>query len=139
MDNKILTFVDASILIYAAVKPSAQTFARRMRALQVLNDPGREFVASEFLRLEVLPMARYFSKQREVNFYDTYFESIRLWAPDKDLLSPAYETASKHGLGAMDALHISAAAYFSAEFVSAEKLTKPIYRAYANISSIYED
>jgi hypothetical protein len=60
MANKILTFVDASVLIYGARKPSAATFARRLRALQVLGDPDREFLGSEFLRLEVLPIPLYY-------------------------------------------------------------------------------
>ncbi len=38
---------------------------------------------------------------------------------------------------ALDALHLAAADNFSAEFVSAERPTKPIYRAYSNITSIY--
>lgn len=60
MANKILTYVNASVLIYAATKPTAATFARRLRALQVLSDPDREFVASEYLRLEVLPIPKLF-------------------------------------------------------------------------------
>lgn len=137
MANKILTFPDASVLIYAAVKPTAQTFARRMRALQLFNDPDREFVASEFLRLEVLPIAKFFGKKREVQFYETFFAGVAQWADDAALIAPALALASQHGLGAIDALHICAADQFGAEFVSAEKPTKPIYRAYSNISSIY--
>lgn len=76
MANKTLTFVDASVLIYAAVKPTAETFARRMRALQVLYDSSREFVASQFLRLEVLPIAKFFFRQREVRFYETFFKAL---------------------------------------------------------------
>lgn len=133
MANKILTFVDASVLIYSAVKPSAQTFARRMRALQVLNDPNREFVASEFLRLEVMPMVKFFDRKRETKFYETFFNGVRHWAPDNELILPAVDLASTYGLGALDALHVCAATYFDAEFVSAESLTKPIYRAYSNI------
>ena len=137
MADKILTFVDASVLIYAAVKPTGQTVARRMRALQVFNDPDREFVASEFLRLEVLPIAKFFSKKREVKFYETFFGAVAKWADDAALIAPALSLASQHGLGALDALHIAAADQFGAEFVSAEKPTKPVYRAYLNISSIY--
>ena len=43
MANKTLTFVYAAVLIYAATKPTADTVARRMRALQVLGDPEREY------------------------------------------------------------------------------------------------
>jgi len=137
MVNKILTFPDASVLIYAATKPTSQTVARRMRALQVFNDPDREFVASEFLRLEVLPIAKFFGKKREIQFYETFFANVSRWADDTALIAPALVLASRHGLGALDALHICAADQFGAEFVSAEKPTKPIYRAFSNISSIY--
>lgn len=108
-----------------------------MRALQLFNDPDREFVASEFLRLEVLPIASFFSKKREIQFCETFFAGVLHWADDAALIAPALALASQHGLGALDALHICAADQFGAEFVSAEKPTKPIYRAYSNISSIY--
>jgi hypothetical protein len=105
--------------------------------LQVLSDPDREFVASEYLRLEVLPIANYFKKQREADFYERFFDSVTQWADAATLIAPAYLIACQYGLGALDALHLAAANNFSAEFVSAEKTTKPIYRAYSNITSIY--
>lgn len=131
------TYVDASVLIYAATKPTAATFQRRLRALQVLGDPGREFVASEYLRLEVLPIAAYFNKSREVAFYERFFDGVTSWADAAALLAPAHSIARQYGLGALDALHLAAAAGFGAEFVSAERPTKPIYRASADITSIY--
>lgn len=137
MANKVLTYVDASVLIYAAAKPSAATFARRLRALQVLGDPDREFVASEYLRLEVLPIASYFNKQRETSFYEKFFDGVTQWADAATLIAPAYSIAIQYGLGALDALHLAAANNFNAEFVSAERITKPIYRASSNITSIY--
>lgn len=137
--TKILTYVDSSILIQAVARSTAGTFARRMRALQILNDPDRSFVSSSFLKLEVLPKARWFNKKREIEFYEKFFRGVENWAPDADLISPALDLATEYGLGALDALHIIAAKHFEAEFVSAERPTKPIYRAYANISSIYED
>ena len=137
MANKILTFTDASVLIYAARKPTAATFARRLRALQVLGDPDREFLSSEFLRLEVLPIPLYYHKTREIAFYQKFFASIVLWADSASLITAAYALASQFGLGALDSLHVAAAAASGAELVCAEKPTKPIYRAYANITSIY--
>lgn len=110
-----------------------------MRALQILNNKNRAFVGSEFLKLEVLPIAKCHKKKREVGFYETFFRIIERWAPDAQLISPAMDLACEFGLGALDALHICAAKYFDAEFISAEKPTKPIYRAYSNIYSIYED
>jgi predicted nucleic acid-binding protein len=47
------TFVDAGVLIAAARGGTEQS----RRAMAVLDDPEREFVASPFLRLEVLPQA----------------------------------------------------------------------------------
>jgi predicted nucleic acid-binding protein len=137
MATKILTYVDASVLIYAATKPTAITFPRRLRALQVLGDPDREFVASEYLRLEVLPIASYFNKAREVAFYEKFFGGVSNWADVAPLVAPAFSIARQYGLGALDALHLAAAAQFGAEFVSAERPTKPIYRASSNITSIY--
>jgi predicted nucleic acid-binding protein len=137
MANKILTYVDASVLIYAASKPTATTFARRLRALQIFGDPDREFVPSEYLRLEVAPIANYFNKRRESAFYEKFFDNAVQWADSSALITPAYSIACQYGLGALDALHVAAADSFNAEFVSAERPTKPIYRAYSNITSIY--
>lgn len=139
MGDKSLCFVDASVLIAAARKSAAETRARRVRARNILNDPLREFVASEFLKLETLPIAQFFQRKRELRFYSKFFDSIAYWAPSETLIIPALDLASEYGLSALDALHICAAKHFNAEFVSAERPTKPIYRAYSNIVSIYED
>ena len=48
-----LTFVDAGVLIAAARGGNVQA----TRAMEILDDPEREFAASPFLRLEVLPQA----------------------------------------------------------------------------------
>lgn len=137
MANRIVTYVDAAVLIYAAKKPTAGTFTRRLRALQILTDPNREFVSSEFLRLEVLPIPNYFKKSNEIAFYQAFFNGVSHWVTDSQLLNSAYQLASQYGLGALDALHISAAISVNAEFISAEKPTKPMYRVAANISTIY--
>jgi predicted nucleic acid-binding protein len=137
MASKTLTFVDASVLIYAASKPSAVTLARRLTALQVLGDPDREFLSSEFLRLEVLPIPFYFQKRLELAFYQKFFAGLSVWANSSSLLAAAYPLASQFELGAMDALHVAAAAAHGAELISAEKPTKPLYRAYPTSTTIY--
>lgn len=48
MPNKILTFVDASVLISAAKKPASATFARRMRALQLRGKRNHDIAVCEF-------------------------------------------------------------------------------------------
>ena len=93
--GKPTTFVDASVLINAAVGPNA---ARRMRALAALGDPTREFVATRLLVLEVIPVP-------------TKFKKVKIC--------------------------IAAAVSASAELISAEKPSKPIYGAYSNVSSVY--
>lgn len=129
--------MDAAVLIYAATKPTADTVARRMRALQVLGDPEREFLTSEYLRLEVLPIPVCYQKSRGIDFYQKFFAGSVLWADSSKLIAPAYDFAAQFGLGALDALHVAATAAHNAELVSAEKPTKPIYRAYPNATSIY--
>jgi hypothetical protein len=49
------TFVDAGVLI-AAARGRADVAAH---AMKILDGPDREFVASPFLKLEVLPKAVY--------------------------------------------------------------------------------
>lgn len=109
-----------------------------MRALAVLGDPDREFVATLFLRLEVVPIPLKFRKNKEAAFYKRFFKGVTTWIDPASVIRPAYNLASRHGLGAMDALHLAAAIAVGAEFVSAEKPTKPIYSAYASDAvSIY--
>lgn len=57
-----LTFVDAGVLIAAARGGSEQA----ARAMEVLDDPEREFAASPFLRLEVIPQATFNKRLAEV-------------------------------------------------------------------------
>lgn len=124
-------------MIYAAKRRSAETFARRSRALLILGDPNREFAASEFLKMEILPFAIHYNKEREIKFYKTFLSGVVKWADWTTLLSPAYEIGSQYAVGVIDALHVAAAKQLGAEFISAERPTKPVYRAYQNISSIY--
>jgi predicted nucleic acid-binding protein len=62
---------------------------------------------------------------------------VTLWIDPTAIIQPVYDLACQHGLGAIDALHLAAAISAGAEFVSAEKPTKPIYTAYASAVSIY--
>ena len=128
------TFIDASVLINAAVGPNA---ARRMRALSVLADPNREFVATRFLVLEVIPIPTKFKRNKELAFYERFFKAVTTWIDEATLIQPSVDLACQHGLGGMDALHLAAAIQLNAELISAEKPSKPIYGAYKNVSSVY--
>jgi len=121
-----LTYVDASVLIAAA----RGTGGIAARALAVLDDPIRRFAASEFLRLEVLPKALYHGRTIEAKLYQSFFAHVSHWAPpDAALLAEAFSLATKHGLAAMDALHVTAAKLLGvAEFVTGERPDKPLFR-----------
>ena len=121
--NKQLTYVDSSVLITAIAGHNA---ARKMRALAVIGDPNREFAATRFLVLEVLPLPTRYQRQRELNFYQRFFSRVTIWLDEAPLIQPAIHLACQHGLGGMDALHLSAAISTQAEFISAEKPTKPV-------------
>ncbi len=68
-----LTFVDAAVLIAAARGGNEQA----ARAMEILDDPEREFAASPFLRLEVLPQAIFNKREAEVASYEAFFQSVR--------------------------------------------------------------
>ncbi|KXK32842.1 MAG: PIN domain protein [Candidatus Brocadia sinica] len=137
-ENKILTYVDANILI-AAVRGRDDI---HQRAMKILDDPNREFTASEFLRLEVLPKPLFNKLNDEAEFYEAFFETIEKWASNfQDIVKDAYKYAVRHGLSALDALHVASALTVGAdEFVTGEKPTKPINSVSAlKIHSIHSE
>jgi len=70
------TYIDSGVLITAA-RGTAQLSAP---ALGILSDTAREFVSSDWVKLEVLPKARFFHRDAEVRFYELFFERVSLWA-----------------------------------------------------------
>lgn len=83
--------------------------ADRQRVLEILEDADRTFIASAFLYLEVAPKATFHKRLMERAFYDRFFQDAR-WVPDFERINEvARAEAEKHGLGAMDALHLAAA------------------------------
>ena len=127
--NRKKTYLDAGVLI-AAVRGTDEV---AIKAMQILDDPGREFVASAFLKLEVLPKAVYGRRQAEVEFYETFFAAVRRWAKTLTrIVENARQHANRHGLSAMEALHVAAAVSVGAdELVTTEKPEKPLHRVTA--------
>ena len=125
---KVITFVDAGVLITAA---RGQDPHLQQKALQILNDPNREFAASDFVQLEVIPKAVFVSNDDEFGFYRDFFAACQYWPADNDrLIEEALNQANAYGLNGMDALHIAAAILVgAAEFVTTEKPAKSIHRA----------
>ncbi|MDI9569696.1 MAG: type II toxin-antitoxin system VapC family toxin [Pseudomonadota bacterium] len=120
------TYVDANVLI-AAFQGDKQV---SQRALQVLDDPDRMFVVSDYLRLEVLPKPTFHKRQEEIGFMREVFESAaESLCTSSDLTGCALAMASKYDMTPIDALHIGAATVAGVdEFVTMEKPTKPICR-----------
>lgn len=134
----ILTYLDASVLI-AAVRGQGELGTR---ALAVIDDPNRTFAASIFLKLEVLPQARFHKRGPEVAFYERFFAAVSTWATHLSVITEAALTeASTYGVEAIDALHVAAAAAAGAdELVTLEKPTRTIHRARAvKVVSLYAD
>jgi predicted nucleic acid-binding protein len=120
------TFIDSGILIAAARGNTIRSLA----ALHILNEGDREFASSTFIELETLPKATYHRQQAEIEFYESYFSSVTLWATKlEQIVQTGNRIACTYGLAAMDALHIAAALSVDAEeFVTTEKTTKPMHR-----------
>ena len=125
----IRTYIDAGVLIAAArgTNPIA------MKALNILDDPNREFASSIFLKLEILPKAIFHKKRHEVEFYEIFLNSVTYWANSIEIITQeAYQEGCASGLSALDALHVAAAISTGAdELVTTEKPDKPICRVKA--------
>ena len=130
----MLTYLDSNVLVQAATGENRKI---QMRALAIITDPTRQFASSLFSRMEVIPLAIHFGRAKERSFYEAFFRRVQVWIDPAGIYDDAYQLACTYALGAMDAFHLAAASSVSAEFVSAEKPTKPIYRAYQQAVSIY--
>ncbi len=119
------TYVDANLLIAAwraCNNPGHH-------ALMVLDDPHRTLLVSDALWLEVMPKPLYHQQLGEVAFYEAIFERAERIPWRLDTLNQAHALAQRHGIAAMDAIHLSMALAAGAdEFVSGEKPGKPMFR-----------
>ena len=123
---KLRTFIDSGVLL-AAFKAGGELAEN---ALAVLGDPERQFVSSDFVRLELLPKPICYGNDSERLFYETFFASVEQLVRASSLLVEAAEReAEVVGLSVMDAQHIAAAKHAACDdFVTAEKPTKPLFR-----------
>jgi predicted nucleic acid-binding protein len=133
------TYVDSGVLI-AAARGGGRLGER---ALEIISDTaGREFVCSDYVRLEVIPKPTYEGRVAEVQFYEEFFASVAIWLSfDLRHLHHALIEACTSGLAAMDAIHVIAAADVGCEvLVTSEKPGKPIHRTkLVAVSSIDAD
>ncbi len=119
------TFVDAGVLI-AAFRGGAGAGSL---ALDILDDPVRRFVTSDFVRLEVLPKAIFYKRKEEVAFYEAFFAAATCVRTSEGLFLQAFDEAKESGLSAVDALHVAAAkAEGCDDFQTSEEEGKPLFR-----------
>jgi predicted nucleic acid-binding protein len=120
------TYIDSGVLIHAAKGTSSAASL----SIPFISDPAREYVTSDYVRLEVLPKATFHKNAAEVAFYKGFFTiNIRVVPPSKALLEYAMQEAEKTGMSGFDAIHVAAAVFAGAhEFITTEKNTKPIHR-----------
>lgn len=120
------TYLDAGVLI-AAFQGKDETSCR---ALEVLDDPDRQLVVSDYLRLEVLPKPTFLKRTEEVEFMKEVLDNASQNVPTSPLLTEqAVELAGKYDMTPIDSLHVAAAAIAAVdELVTMEKPTKPICR-----------
>jgi hypothetical protein len=77
------TYIDSGVLITAFQGVQSTS----IRANSILNDGNREFMSSQFVKLEVLPKAIYHQQQDETDFYETFFSAVSHWATDSEQIT----------------------------------------------------
>lgn len=105
MSRPIRTYLDSGILIAA----NATTHDLTRLARDLLADPGRAFVTSRFVQLEVEPTARSAGHVRELEMLRDFFETTEHVPVTDELFSAALERAGLDKLKPLDALHVAAA------------------------------
>lgn len=119
----VRTYVDSSVLI--AAFQGAHVLSKR--AMDILDDADRQFLVSDFLRLEILPQPAFHHRAEEVEFMETYLKDGEEIAVPPQLTREAINLAGRYQLTALGALHAAAALLGKAdEFVTLEKPTKPL-------------
>ena len=125
MDAPILTYADACLLMAAFRKDDA----RNSRAVAFIKDERRSFIVSDALWLELMPAPLRNKRHNEVAFYERFFARSQHVPMTDTIMRRARDFAGRYFLDAMDAIHIAYAMEAGAdEFVSAERLTKPMFR-----------
>ena len=72
--SKTRTFVDANVLI-AALQGKDELW---QKSIEILDDPDREFVVSDYLKLEVIPKPTFHGFHEEVQFMQTFIDNASI-------------------------------------------------------------
>jgi hypothetical protein len=118
------TYIDASVLITAFQgRDDASS-----RAMEILDDPHRRLIVSDYLILEVLPKPTFYKQDSEIAFMQAVIESASEDVESSSKLTKqAIVIAAKYDMKPLDALHVGAAITAKVdELVTMEKQTKPL-------------
>jgi hypothetical protein len=123
----VRTYIDPGVLICALRGSDRESAA----ALSFLYDPLREYVTSDYVRIELIPKCVFHKNDVERQFYEKFFRSSTMRVPSSDeLLAFAIEEGGRTGISGIDAIHVACALVAEAEeLVTTEKATKPIHNA----------
>jgi predicted nucleic acid-binding protein len=119
------TFLDSGVLLSAWKRGEYHE-----RARSVMDDPNREFLTSDTVKLELLPKPVFEKRRAEAEFYNDHFNVAEATEPfSAELGDTALALAKKYGLAAMDALNLASAIRQGAEeFITSELPGKPMFR-----------
>lgn len=98
--------------------------------MEILDDPERILIVSDYLRLEVLPKPIAHRRQDEIDFMSAILESAgEDIKSSSELTKRAIELASRYDMTPIDALHVGVASIADVdEFITMEKPEKPMCR-----------
>jgi predicted nucleic acid-binding protein len=100
------------------------------KAIEALDDTNREFMAVDFVALELIPKPFFYKFQDQADFYKSFFDGAPIHVKvTKDVTSLALRLASEHDIHPMDSLIVSSAIIGGAdELITMEKQTKPMHK-----------
>ncbi len=120
------TYIDTGVLIAAVRGPKEIAD----RALAFLHDPLRDYVTSDYVKVELLPKCRFHRRKEEEDFYEDFFSGAVVVPSSDELLAFAIDEGGKTGISGVDAIHVACAVIGEAqELITTEKSTHPIHRA----------
>jgi predicted nucleic acid-binding protein len=125
--DKTRTYLDANVILNALESDEAISAI----ALEIIEDPDKTLLVSDYLWLEVRPKMGYYNQTAQAAFVDEIFNAAEMIPSDKDLLTIAKTIG----------LHVAAALKGNAdELITFEKPGKPFFRIPADtlrIVSLY--
>ncbi|MCX5824351.1 MAG: type II toxin-antitoxin system VapC family toxin [Deltaproteobacteria bacterium] len=126
----IRTVIDSCVLRAAFEGEEGEA---NKKALAVLDDTNREFIAVDFVALETIPIPTFNKRYDQVLLFQSFFDDAPLRAEvSSDITTLAIRLASEHGIGPIDALIASSAIIGGAdELITMEKPTKPLFKVKA--------